>query len=158
MNNTQKMLGALLVSIILTGAAFADSVGVVDMQEISQKYSKAQDVANQVKDKEDELQKLRDSLATQLKAGEKLSPVEKKNLEDKLNNQFAAKFKEYRDWTLAEEQVIKDDFDKAIKTVATNDKLDVVLPKQAVLQGGKDVTDEVISTLNSSATSSTPSK
>ncbi len=148
MKQVKQMLSAVGLSLLLTGAAIAQEIGVVDMALVSQKYTKAQGLATQVKTKEDELQKLRDNLVTQLKAGEKLSPVEKKNLEDKLNNQFATKFKEYREWTVGQEQILRQDFERAIQQVATSQKLDLVLPKQTVLQGGKDVTQDVINALN----------
>jgi outer membrane protein len=144
----KTVLSGMLVTAMLTGIAFADQIGVVDMQQISEKYSKAQQLAQQVKSKEEELQKLRTDLQGQLKAGEKLSPVEKKTLEEKLNSQFAAKFKEYREWTLTQEQGIKSDFDKVIQSVTQAQKLDLVLPKQTVLQGGKDITADVIKALN----------
>jgi len=133
--------------LLLTNAALAD-IGVVDMEAVIQKYSKAQEVSAQSKEKEEGLQKYRDNLLTQLKAAEKLSPVEKKNLEDKLNKQFADKVKEYRDWTSSQQDVIKSAFDKAVQQVSANDKLDLVLPKQAVLQGGKDVTEDVLTIMN----------
>lgn len=148
MTKLKALLSTVLVSSLLTGMAFAAEIGVVDMQTISTKYTKAQNLAAQVKDKEAELTKLRDQLAEQLKGADKLSPVEKKNMEDKLNAQFAAKFKEYREWTVAQEQALKAEFDRAIDQVAAQQKLDLVLPKQAVLQGGRDITQDVITTLN----------
>ncbi len=156
MKLVKATLGVFLVSMMLTGTALAAQIGVVDMQEISQKYSKAQDLSTQVKSKEEELQKLRSSLAEELKTKEKakMSPVEKKNLEDKLNGQFASKFKEYREWTLTQEESIRADVDKAIQTVADNDKIDLVLPKENVLKGGKDITTEVLDQLNQSGASS----
>ncbi len=150
MRKLKVLFSTLVVTATLSGMAFAAEVGVVDIQEISQKYSKAQELATQVKSKETELQKLRDSLVAELKAADekKMSPVEKKNLEDKLKGQFAAKFKEYREWTMTQEQAIKSDFDRAIQAVAKNQSLDIVLPSQAVLQGGRDITADVITQLN----------
>lgn len=149
MRQLKTVTSALLATVILTGAALAAEVGVVDMQTVSQKYTKAQALSTQVKSKEEELQKLREKLLTELKAGEKLSPVEKKNLEDKLNAQFASKFKEYRQWTMDQEAALKVDFDKAIMQVSQKQHLDLVLPKQSVITGGKDITDDVVNVLNS---------
>ncbi len=149
MKRIYQALATIFTVALLSGtAALADNVGVVDMQEVSQRYTKAQSVAEQIKTKEEELQKLRDSLAGQLKAGEKLSATEKKSLEEKLNKQFAEKFKEYREWTLSKEQEIREDFEKAVQVVAGTTKLDVILPKQSVLQGGRDVTGDVLKVLN----------
>ena len=139
-------LGALLT---LVQATVWAQVGVVDMQEVARKYTKAQTMAAQVKIKEDELSKFRQDLMDQLKTADKLSPVEKKNLEDKLNGQFAEKFKQFRDWTVAQETLLKNDFDQAIQSVAKTQSLEMVLPKQTVLYGGKEVTTDVLNALNS---------
>lgn len=138
----------LLSLLLLTGTVFAQQIGVVDIQELTQKYSKAQELQAQIKAKDEELQKLRGDLLEQLKAGEKLSPVEKKNLEDKLNGQFAAKFTEYREWAVTQEKGVREDVDKAISQVTQAQKLEIVFPKQTVLSGGKDITADVLNALN----------
>lgn len=152
MKLAKAILGTAMAASILSGVAFAEQIGVVDMQQVMQKYTKAQTLATEVKSKETELQKLRDDLVGQLKAADSkkpaLSPVEKKNLEEKLNNQFATKFKEYREWTVGQEQVLQQETSKAVSTIKEQLKLDLVLPKQAVLDGGKDVTQDVINQLN----------
>jgi outer membrane protein len=148
MKRFNAVFGALLGFVLLSGLAFADQIGVVDMQAVAQKYTKAQAVSEQIKAKEEDLKKYRDDLMGQLKAGEKLSPVEKKKLEERLNGEFAAKFKEYRTWTDGQEEAIKTDFDHAIQQVAQAQNLNLVLPKQTVLQGGKDITQDVITILN----------
>ncbi len=150
MKPIQMVLASLLASAVLTGSALAQQVGIVDMQEVTQKYTKAQELAIKVKNREDDLQKLRDSLLGKLKAGDKMTPVEKKNLEDKLNTEFATKFQEYRDWTVTQEQSLKSDFDDALKQVAQNQKLDLIIAKQTVLMGGRDITTDVIDALNKS--------
>lgn len=148
MKRVQQTILAVALMALTAGSAFAQQIGVVDIQEVSGKYYKAVSLANEVKVKEDELKKLREDLLTQLKAGEKLSPVEKKTLEDKLNTQFANKFNEYRNWTATQEQTVRTDIDTAVKQVAGAQRLDLVLPKQVVMQGGKDVTQDVINALN----------
>lgn len=142
------IFSTLLVLIAFGGAAFAQQIGIVDIQTVSQKYSKAQALQSEIKSKDNELNNLREDLLSQLKAGEKLSPVEKKNLEDKLNSQFATKFKEYREWAMQQEQQIRSEVDKAISQVVQTQKLELVLPKQTVLSGGKDITEDVIQILN----------
>lgn len=148
MKRVKVLLSSLALSVVLTGAALADQIGVIDVNEMSQKYSKAVTYNTEAKNREEELVKLKLSLREQLKAGEKLSPVEKKNLEDKLNAQYLEKFKAYKDWGLEQEKMLKESFDKAIMSVAQSQKLDVILPKQSVIQGGKDVTADVLNALN----------
>lgn len=145
---TSLALAVLAVAASINLSAFAEGVAVVDMDAISQKYVKAQNVTATAKTKEDELQKFRDMLQGQLKAADKLSPIEKKNMEEKLNQQFMAKFKEYRDWMVAQQQSLKADFDNAIRQVSQAKSYDVILPKQGVIQGGRDITQEVVDVLN----------
>jgi len=148
LKTTKFALAAVMGLTLLTTAAFAD-IGVVDTDAILQKYSKGQELTAQSKEKEAALQKVREDLLTQLKAGEKLSPVEKKNLEDKLNQQFAEKVKEYRDWSAVQQQAVREAFDKAVKEVSESEKLDMVLNKSGVvLQGGKDITEDVLNVMN----------
>jgi Skp family chaperone for outer membrane proteins len=151
MKHVSQLLAGVLAATLIGGAAYAENIGVVDTQLIAQKYTKAVTVGEQVKSREQELQTLRDNLSSELKksqADKKMSPVEKKTEEDKLNNEFAAKFKEYRDWAVTQENGINADMSNAIKAVATAKSLDVVLPKQVVMQGGTDITQDVLNSLN----------
>jgi outer membrane protein len=139
---------SLVFTLALGHSAFADAVAVVDINELSAKYSKSVALVNQIKVKDQEIQKYRNTLLDQLKAAEKLSPLEKKALEEKLNTQFVNKINEIRDWVGKENDALQADMEKAIQTVAQQQKIDVVLPKQSVLQGGKDVTVDILNVLN----------
>jgi outer membrane protein len=149
-----KKLGILLASLCVAmmsfGPAFAEQIGVVDIQRIVSEYNKGKTLTQQVQAKEKELQEYRASLANELKTrGEALSPVEKKNLEDELNQKFVTRFKEYRQWAATQQDTLEADLQKAVQAVAQTQQLDVVLAKPVVLQGGKDITQDVITQLNS---------
>jgi outer membrane protein len=154
LNTKKTMLSlAVLLAVVLSPAAgFAaegsSDVGVIDYQELMVGYAKAKDFFTKDQTKRKELKDLRDRLAEELKKGEKLSPVEQKVLEDKLNTQFSAKLKEYKDWAVAEDTTIQKSIDTAIDTVSKENNLRMILVKPAVVVGGKDVTKDVLTKLN----------
>lgn len=142
------VVATVMAAVLFTGAAFAE-IGVVDIQKIMSSYSKSQTITQEAQSKEQQLQQLRANLANELKnKGEALSPVEKKNLEDKLNQQFMAKFKEFRQWVVQQDKMISDEVEKAVNSVAQQQGVTMVLNKGVVIQGGKDLTQDVISKLN----------
>jgi len=136
--------------------AFAQQVGVVDLDRIVNNYSKAQDVSADLKVKEAELQKFLADAQKQLK--DTTSPVEKKNLEDKLTQQFKAKSDEFKDAQIKQWKQIEDNIFSAIETVSKTNKLDVVLVKSSVLYGGTDVTEQILTLLNTPSQSSSVKK
>ena len=129
-------------------AAPSASIGVVDFQKIIQGYTKAKDFATLDGTKRQELATLRKSLADQLKEAEKATPVEKQALKDKLNEQFATKVKEYNTWASTEDQKLTAAINTAINTVAKEQILGIILSKSAVFQGGADITEKVVTSLN----------
>jgi Skp family chaperone for outer membrane proteins len=147
---------AMAATIGMSGLnAFAQQIGVVDLDKVVNNYSKAQDVSADLKVKEAELQKFLADAQKQLK--DATSPVEKKNLEDKLTQQFKSKSDEFKDAQIKQWKQIEDSIFSAIETVSKTNKLDVILVKSSVLLGGTDVTDQILTLLNSSC-APTPKK
>ncbi|MDD3014617.1 MAG: OmpH family outer membrane protein [Candidatus Gastranaerophilales bacterium] len=148
---------AAVTTIGLSGLhAFAQQVGVVDLDRVVNNYSKAQDVSADLKVKEAELQKFLADAQKQLK--DATSPVEKKNLENKLTKQFKTKSDEFKDAQIKQWKQIEDNIFSAIETVSKTNKLDVVLVKSSVLYGGTDLSDQILNLLNTSAQTSTDKK
>jgi outer membrane protein len=156
MKLVNKIAPVLMAAIVAFGlslsvnAAPANSsdIGVVDFQKVVQSYAKAKDFAAQDESKKKELKDVRDSLATQLKDAENKSPVEKKALEDKLNEQFSVKLKEYRTWAVTQDEALRKSIDTAVQAVAKEQNVSMILIKPAVVQGGRDLSEEVIKKLN----------
>lgn len=131
--------------------AFADSIGIVDLDKVVTGYNKAQTVLADIKVKEAELRKMQADFVKQLEESKKNSPknpVSNDQLEKDLNAKLNAKLSEYRDWTANKQKEIDTDLETTIKEVAKSKNLDVVLSKQAVFQGGSDITNDVLSKLN----------
>lgn len=131
--------------------AFADSIGLVDLDKIVTGYNKAQSVMADIKVKEAELRKMQADYVKQLEESRKnnpKNPVANDQLEKDLNVKLNAKLTEYRDWTVNKQKEIDTDLETTIKEVAKGKNVDVVLSKQAVFQGGTDITNDVLSRLN----------
>lgn len=149
MGNLKKFLtvlgvvGALALS---TLGSFASEIGVVNLDDVLAGYSKAQDVSADLKVKEAELQKFLADAQKQLK--DAATPVERKNLEAKLTDEFKQRSDSFRDLQAKQYKMLEDNVFAAIESVSKSKKLDVVLNKAGVLIGGTDITNDVLSTLN----------
>lgn len=135
--------GVLLVTPVST---FAQTIGTVDADKIISNYAKAQDVEAELKVKEAEIQKF--IAEAQKKIKDATTPVEKSNLEKQLSEEFRNQQTEYRKMQLDESKKINEDIISAIKSIAAQENIDLVLAKGAVFIGGKDITDLVLKSLN----------
>ena len=142
------VIGLALVATIFTTSAnvLAQSIGIVDADKVLTNYSKAQDVEADLKVKEAEIQKFIADAQKQIK--DAATPVEKSNLEKKLSEEFKLKQTEYRKMQITESEKINNDIIAAIKTIAKEKSIDLVLAKGAVFAGGIDITDDVLKNLN----------
>lgn len=141
------MLGVALAISFVSLQTFASEVGVVDLDNILANYTKAQDISADLKVKEADLNKF--VVDAQKKLNSASTPLEKKNLEDKLTNDFKQKTQDFRDLQAKQYKMLEDNVYSAITTVSKSKKLDVILNKSSVLIGGTDITNEVLSLLNS---------
>jgi outer membrane protein len=149
---------AVLSIMSFSNMAHATDTAVVDLEKILGSYQKAQDVSADMKIQEAELQKFLADAEKQLQNAK--SPVDKKNLEAKLSNEFKLKSDKYRDNQIQKWGEIENNIISSIKTVSANKKYDIVLKKSSVIIGGCDITDEVLNILNapSTTTPTTPAK
>jgi Skp family chaperone for outer membrane proteins len=151
----QKVLGALLAAVVAAGSvasAFADTIGYVDMDKIQDGYERAQAIIADIKVREAELRKMQADFVKQLEESRKANPknpVSNDQLQKDLEGKLNAKLNEYRDWATARQKEIGDAIDNAIRDVKNARKIDVVLAKQVVLEGGSDLTNDVLGRLNS---------
>ncbi len=145
------MLAALVLSIGFAQASFADSIGYVDFERVLTDYDKAQDILAEIKVKEAELRKMQAEFVKQIEETRKNSPknpVSANQLEKDLNEQLSARVREYRDWAATKQKEIDSALENSIRDVARTKGVDVVLTKQAVFEGGVDLTNDVLVKLN----------
>lgn len=79
------------------------------------------------------------------------TPVEKKNLDEKLSQQFNIKKNAFAKEQSEKWESIQDNIFNCIEKVTKEKKLEMVFNKSAVIIGGVDITDEVIKKLNEEA-------
>jgi len=138
----------MVVFVSCTSAASAKDFGVVDLNKVIENYTKAQEVTADLKVKEAELQKFVVEAQKQLKEAD--TPVEKKNLEEKLGEQFNIKRQAFAKEQTQKWQEIEDEIFEQIEEMAKNKNLEMVFNQKSVIVGGVDITDEVIKQLNES--------
>lgn len=145
------LLAVMVVALGCSAKSFAAGTAVVDLDKIRENYTKSQELTADLKVKETELQKF--VVDAQKQIQEAKSPLEKKNLEEKLGEQFNIKRNAYAKDQAQKWGVIEDTVVKTIKAVSDAKKFDLVLNKQVVIDGGSDITDEVLAKLNTQAKS-----
>ncbi len=146
---------ALIASAVLTFSsmptAHADSIGYVDFDKIVNGYNKAVSVLSDIKVREAEIRKMQADFVKQVEMSHKNSPknpVSANQLEKELNQKLQAKVQEYRDWATIQQKSIDQALENTIKEVAQAKSIDVVLTRNAVFNGGTDLTNEVLAKLN----------
>lgn len=146
----KKILNVLLVVAFVfcanCAAMAADDIGVIDVTVIWDKYQKSVSVAKTADEKDVELEKFLLDKKRLIAQGS--TPVERKNLEDKYAKEFQLKVEEAKKWYSTEQQQLETNVMNAIKAVATQKSLSVVLSKKTAIYGGVDITDEVVTILN----------
>lgn len=149
MNNLIKLSVSfvfVVMTMFISLTASADTIGVVNLDKIMANYTKAQGVLADLQVKDAELKKFVADAQKQLK--DTSTPVEKKNMEEKLSNEFqtkgqAFKNEQIKQWTMIENTILE-----SVKVVAKSMKIDVVLNESSVLIGGNDITEAVTTYLN----------
>lgn len=134
----------------LCSKSYAAGIAVVDLDKIRENYTAAQELTADLKVKETELQKFIAGAQKQIENAK--TPLEKNNLQEKLTAQFNLKREAYakdqlEKWAKIEENVVN-----AVKEVSTSKKYEIVISKIVVINGGCDITEDVMAKLNSSAT------
>ena len=145
----------LLVGVIAFGIGAASNnmaysvngynLAVVDVQKVVTSYSKVNTLKAEQTAKANDLKKFVEEARAQV--AKESDANKKKDLEDKFNKELNIK-KAAMDSDYAKQlDVINKDVTAAINATAKNQKLDVVLAKNSVLYGGKDVTAEILKSL-----------
>ncbi|MDD3419921.1 MAG: OmpH family outer membrane protein [Candidatus Gastranaerophilales bacterium] len=127
-------------------AAMAENIGVIDVTQVWEQYNASVKIDKAADAKDVELEKY--LLEKKRLIAEGSSPVERKNLEDKYAKEFQTKVDETKKWYASEQKKLEDSMMAAIKQVATQKGLGVVLNKKSAIYGGVDITTDVLLILN----------
>lgn len=156
-----KKILTLVMAISMSASIFGAKIAIISTQKIFQGYSKAQAVKTKL---EDEKTKLEGQLGVKFKNLEKIrNELNAKG--DKVTLAESDKFKKQELDFMKERQAlqqklgrleyeemmpIQTEIKSAISQVARKNKYEVVIEEGAVQYGGKDITSEVLETLENS--------
>lgn len=160
MRNSHKLLGVMLgaalsLNVLAASAQTATPkvVGFIDRDKVVQSFPKAQAAAEELKRLEEKLQKVIEDANKQYDDAKKAKKpqAELDTLQKSLQGRIDEEGKRFQARVSAMESELEAAVDSAIKAEASNNKVDVVLLKQAVLFGGIDLTDGVVKRLAAAA-------
>ena len=150
---TQFLLTILVASITLTGlasTAFADNIGFVDLEKVFARYKDAVKLQQDLQKRRETYQKLFEE------KNKKLEEVKKKSKKEDEIQKFIEKTEE--ELKPKQEELVKYEGEanrkmalkifEVSEVVAKEFGIDVVLDKRAILSGGFDLHDSVITRLN----------
>jgi len=162
----KNMMTAIIsTSLVLTAFSGVSSAkdsnfGFVDTQKIFQSSKLAEELTsaqNDVKVRESDFSKetLDKSKLLEDARAKKVSDAELRKMQEQFQKDLEAKranlelLKENKQKELEEDsKKLKEQVEDAIKNVAKDKQIDIVVDKQAILFGGTDITDDVIKKLN----------
>lgn len=141
-------------------SAYADqTIGVVDLYKVMNNYSKAQEISTSLTSKKQDLQKFQEAGNQQIKSGR--SDLEKQNMFEKLNEEYNKKVSDYNQEVESKLKILKDIQDNevsvVVEQVAKQKNIDVVLDKSNVPYSKIDITNEVLTVLNTKYKAATTS-
>ena len=154
LSKTLRVLAFLLAIFIVSSSSLKaeakDRIGYVDTAAVLEKYPKAQKALADLKASEEVL---RNKLIEQRRKfaqpeNQKKTETEKRLLLEKFKADIEPEAERLEEKSKKKSKEIENEMEAAIKTVANSAKYDLILIKQAVLWGGKDVSNEVIKELS----------
>jgi len=122
--------------------AQAEDIGVVDVNKIFTNYSKAQELTTNIKVQETDAQK-------DIKLAK--TPADKKKLEDKYTKLLEEKKVAFKTEKLQQLKGLEADILGAINVSVASKNIKYLFKKESMIVGGEDITSDVLSKLNSSA-------
>lgn len=143
------LFSMLMLTTAYTAKAKSTDFGVVDLNKVIDNYTQAQEVAAEIKVKEAELQKF--LMDAQKKVKEAKTPVEKKNLEERLGEEFNIKRNAFVKEQSEKWEKVENNIFETIEELHKKNKFDLTFNQKSVIIGGTDITEEVIKELNKNA-------
>lgn len=152
MKRLMTLFLSLTVAAVTAAQAFAaDTIGTVDYDKLVRSYTKAQLFSDDMKSKEAELEKTRAEFVKQIreaKAKQPNNPVAVDQLQKQLEEKLQTQLNTYRSFQESQAKALETEMNDAITGVARAKNLSVILAKQTVFVGGTDITNDVLSRLN----------
>ncbi len=145
MKNFKLAVMTLAILLFAGNIASAEGIGYIDYQRVVESTPFARDAMKAIDAKALELQQYLVDKEKEYKAID--TPVQKKNFQDKVANDFKAKESAFLKQKVKSEDEIYNKIKEATKTIMVEHKLSAVISDRAVFVGGVDVTNLVIDKL-----------
>lgn len=144
-------IALIIVTVFSTISTAASNIGVIDVQKVFRGYKETAKAQEQLSKEEAAFKKEFEDSQKQLEKAraEGKSDKELETLTKKLEEALAPKRDKLVKLNESLTTSIQKDIIEATKAVAKNLGIDIVLDKQIVITGGTDISDMVISRLNS---------
>lgn len=126
-------------------AGSSPNIGVVDVQKVVQSYSKVNKLKTEQKSKLDDLKKFVEDAKAQV--AKEPNADKKKTLEEGFNKELNKRKKAIDENYAKQLDVINKDIMTVINKAAKTHQMDIVLTKNSVLYGGKEITTDIIKEL-----------
>ena len=150
----KNKVNTLIASVFLCACCIYSSpvkaeVAVIDSVQIMQEYSEARKVLDEIKKAEETLKSKISSKRKEIKQARDANKTETEMqmLAEKFKMEIEPEAKKLEESSKLKTKKVEEDVKKAIEQVAKENKYDVVLLKQAVLYGAKDVSAQVLQKL-----------
>ena len=147
MKNFKLFTAVILASLMIGGSAFSQTIGVLNYKTVLTNYNYAKDTIRMLDSKDTEMQQYMLDKEKQFKNIS--SPVERKNFEERIQREYKAKVDSLTKLKMQKEEEIYNNVLNVTKRIATQKKIDVVVDSSVIITGGIDITNDVISGLNS---------
>ena len=137
----------VLAALFIGGSAFSQTIGVLNYKTVLTNYNYAKDTIRMLDSKDTEMQQYMLDKEKQFKNIS--SPVERKNFEERIQREYKAKVDSLTKLKMQKEEEIYNNVLNVTKRIATQKKIDIVVDSSVIITGGIDITNDVISGLNS---------
>jgi len=150
----RKVLASLPFLLAISFLAFAPSaeavVGFIDVQKVFTDYKESAKAREELQKKEESYKKEFDSRQEKLDKAEKdeKSKEDLEKMRTKLQEELAPQLEELQKLRARLSGDLQEKIVSAVKEVSKNVGVDTVIDKQAVIAGGVDLTDLVVTKLN----------
>ena len=147
MKKIKLFTAMFLASLFICANAFSQTIGVLDYKTVLMNYNYAKETIRMLDNKDSELQQYMLDKEKQFK--NITSPVERKSFEEKVQREYKSKIDALSKLKIQKEEEIYNNVLNVAKRIATQKKIDVIIDSSVIINGGIDITNEVVSGLNS---------
>ena len=138
---------AILLLLGCFAPAIAGGTGYINYDKVVSEYRFAQTTLREIQTKADEIEKYLQAKEEEFSKIE--SAVQKKKFETNVQNEMKTKEAAFNDFRNKKEEIVYNKIHAVSEKIRLEKGLDAILDARCVFSGGTDITDELITKLNS---------